>query len=135
MTEADFLSTMLPLLKDRGSRIEKIHGNLFQSGLPDWLLIRPGSFAFCELKTMSQKNPNLAQLQDKLRPEQKKNVAIWAHQYHCPVYVASWTPIGPVCLHGRELPPLLQRALPAPLADFVMTLEEIADVLSGRSEE
>lgn len=134
MNEADYLSRLKPLCEERGCRIEKVHGNLFQSGLPDWLLIRQGSFAFCELKALRQKSPTLRQLQAELRPEQRKNVAIWAHQYKCPVYVSAWTPVGLVCLHGSELPPLLQTALPIPLSDFTLDWNEVADLLSGRTD-
>lgn len=134
MTEAEYLARLKPLVEQRGCRIEKAHGSLYQSGWPDWLIVRPGSFAFCELKTMSQKSPNMRQLQQLLRPEQRKNVAMWTHRYHCPVYVSAWTPIGPVCLPGKVLPDLLQTALPQPLSDYVLTWEEVADTLAGLEE-
>lgn len=134
MNEAEFLQRLKPLIEARGSRIEKVHGNLYQSGLPDWLLIRPGSFAFCELKSLQQKEPTMRQLQSALRPEQRKNVAIWAHRYRCPVYVAAWTHKGPICIHGTVLPDLLETALPQPLADYALEWGEVADTLCGLEE-
>lgn len=133
--EAKFVTALQKCLEAKfGCRVHNMHGNMYQSGIPDKMVIRPiGDFCLVEAKHFRlARGVTSMQMQQALKPEQKKNLAIWAHNYRCHnnLYVAAWnsTTGDHYVVRGVDLPPLMGTAHPIPLPE--LTLEEVARVIA-----
>ena len=96
----------------------KLHGNMYQSGLPDWLIAKPfAGFLMVEAKAMSQKTPTIGQLVAMLRPLQRKNLSVWS-QGQLPAFIAASSPNGFILLEPKDMPRLLSPSSDSPLTLF-----------------
>lgn len=103
---------------------KKLHGNLFQSDLPDWLVVSPAGITLVELKLLGAQDPSLLTLHAALRPGQRKFMfdARFSHN----VAVLAATPHGLVFLiPAHAVPSPLNPPTKATKLDrFLTTIEE-----------
>lgn len=128
--EAYFVDRLAKAIIRLGGARYNMHGNMFQSGIPDNLVVRPNGkgFTFFEAKHVSVKHPTHATMVNMLRPGQRKNLADWAHRYAADVYlVGSWAHDREVyfLMDRLDMPRVLTDTLPLPLEHF--TLDEVAN--------
>jgi hypothetical protein len=121
-SETAFQNRVRDFIHAHGGLTEKIHGNMYQSGLPDLLIAMPnGTIILIELKWTQRLSMRVGEVFSSLRVSQRRFFIQWKDY---PVYVLMGSPTG-VCLMLADQMPATKFQEWIEFEDFDVTLKNL----------
>jgi len=91
-SETKFQNMVRKIIEKHGAKTEKLHGNMYQVGLPDTMILRPdGYIILIEFKWTRSYNLTKGELFKMLRPAQRGFFIRWRES---PTYICVGSPRG-----------------------------------------